>query len=121
MNAREITAEQLYDTLRTLPEEQLRQVMDFVEELESAGKLADYSGDEPVAPARPAVEPAPVPAKDAEFSLAAGPVGSAAKGPGEEDDLWADDDILSWDVDSLVADLSREEQQNLKSRLESRR
>lgn len=68
-----------------------------------------------LAPAKPA------PAKDAAFSLAAGPVESAAKGPGEEDDLWADDDILSWDVDSLVADLSPEEKQTLKSRLESRR
>jgi anti-sigma factor RsiW len=66
-------------------------------------------------------EPAPAPAKDAAFSLAAGKAEKAGQSPGEEDDLWADDDILSWDVDSLVADLSQEEKQVLKSRLESRR
>lgn len=66
-------------------------------------------------------EPAPVPAKDAAFSLAAGKAERAGHSAGDEDDLWADDDILSWDVDSLVADLSPEEKQTLKSRLESRR
>ncbi len=67
------------------------------------------------------VEPAPAPAKDAEFSLASGKVEKAGKNAEDEDDLWADDDFLSWDADSLVADLSQEEKQVLKSRLESRR
>lgn len=66
-------------------------------------------------------EPAPAPAKDAEFSLASGKVEKPGESAGDEDDLWADDDVLGWDADSLVADLSQEEKQVLKSRLESRR
>ena len=44
--------------------------------------------------------------------------GSMATG---EEGLWPHDDILSWDVDAVVADLSREEREELKQRLESRR
>jgi len=33
----------------------------------------------------------------------------------------SEEDDLDWDVDSVVADLSREEQQCVKSQLESRR
>jgi hypothetical protein len=83
--------------------------------------LARTSAEKSETAAAQLVEPAPAPAKDAEFSLVAGPVGSGAKSPEAEDDLWADDDILNWDVDSLVADLSQEEKQVLRSRLESRR
>jgi hypothetical protein len=66
-------------------------------------------------------KPEAAPAADPEFSLAAGqdkkPQRLAASG---EESLMEDDD-LDWDVDSVVADLSREQQENLKSKLESRR
>ncbi|MGQ9689116.1 MAG: anti-sigma factor family protein [Desulfobaccales bacterium] len=67
------------------------------------------------------VKPKPAPAEDTEVRLAAGQVGIPEKAVHGEDELFAEDDFLSWDVDSLVADLSPEEQQNLKARLESRR
>lgn len=66
-------------------------------------------------------ESASPPAEEARVSLAEGKAEEGGKGALDEDDILADEDFLSWDVDSLVADLSQEEKQVLKSRLESRR
>jgi hypothetical protein len=66
-------------------------------------------------------KPEPAPAEEAEISLAASKPGTPQKvAPGQEG-LSSEDDDLDWDVDSVVADLSREERQCLKSKLESRR
>jgi|UniRef100_A0A7C3Z2A6 hypothetical protein len=80
-------------------------------------------------PAKMAGSPAPEPSKAAstaepaepQFSLAAGHSGGQSKAAAEEQGLLSEDDGLDWDVDSVVADLTREQQQHLKSRLESRR
>jgi hypothetical protein len=66
-------------------------------------------------------KPAPTPAAEAEYSLAAGKLGTAGSMANGEEELWPRNDILSWDVDAVVADLSREEREELKQRLESRR
>jgi hypothetical protein len=66
-------------------------------------------------------KPKPTPPAEAEYSLAAGKLGTAGSMATGEERLWPHDDILSWDVDAVVADLSREEQEELKQRLESRR
>ena len=66
--------------------------------------------------------PQPLPAEEARFSLAAGKPEKARR-PSilGEAGLWPEDDFLSWDVDTVVADLSREERADIKKRLESRR
>ena len=66
-------------------------------------------------------KPAPAPAEEAEFSLAASKPEAPRKVAGAEEGLLSEDDDLDWDVDSVVADLSKEERQSLKSKLESRR
>ena len=66
-------------------------------------------------------QPEPTPAEEAEYSLAAGRFGGAEGKATRKEGLWPDDDILSWDVDAVVADLSREERENLRKRLESGR
>jgi anti-sigma factor RsiW len=66
-------------------------------------------------------QPEPPPAEEAEYSLAAGRFGAAEGKATRKEGLWPDDDILSWDVDAVVADLSREERENLRKRLESGR
>lgn len=67
-------------------------------------------------------EPESVPSEEARYSLAAGKLKKETRPPvfGEQG-LWPEDDFPSWDVDSVVADLSREERADLKKRLESRR
>lgn len=66
--------------------------------------------------------PQPPPTEAARYSLAAdqleAPPRPTVLG---ETGLWPEDDFLSWDVDAVVADLSREERTDLKRRLESRR
>lgn len=66
--------------------------------------------------------PEPRPAQEARFSLTAGklkemplPTVFGAQG------LWPEDDFPSWEVDTVVADLSPEERADLRRRLESRR
>lgn len=66
-------------------------------------------------------EPKPAPAGESKFSLAPGKLDEASRTAFGEAGLWPDDDFLSWDLDAVVADLSREERENLKRRLESRR
>ncbi len=66
-------------------------------------------------------QPEPPPAEEAEYSLAAGKFGAAGRKATEEEGFWLDNDILSWDVDAVVADLSREEREDLRKRLESGR
>ncbi len=66
--------------------------------------------------------PEPAPTKEARFSLAAGKPEKAPRLTVFGDQgLWPEDDFLSWDVDTVVADLSREQRADLKKRLESRR
>jgi hypothetical protein len=50
MSTREPTVDEICDTLRALPEEQLDQVLRFLHDLELARKPDNYSADEPVAP-----------------------------------------------------------------------
>jgi hypothetical protein len=86
---------------------------------------------QPVVAAAPAVKmeaagarlakPAGAPAEEAEFSLAAGKAEAPRKMAQNEEGILSEDDDLDWDLDSVVADLSKEERQHLKSRLESRR
>ncbi len=68
-----------------------------------------------------AAKPESPSAAEGQVNLAAGSFPAEDLAEKDDDDLLADEDILSWDMDSLVVDLSREEQQNLKARLESRR
>ena len=64
-----------------------------------------------------AARPEAAPAEEPEFSLAAGKADrKIARG---EEGLLSEDDDLDWDVDSVVADLSREQQQCVKMKLES--
>jgi len=67
-------------------------------------------------------EPESMPNEEARYSLAAGKLEKETRPSvfGERG-LWPEDDFPSWDVDSVVADLSREERADLKKRLESRR
>jgi hypothetical protein len=88
---------------------------------EASRSLALTPPGKPLTSAAQLAAPESAPAKDAKFSLAASQGEGSRQSAEDEDDLWADDDFLSWDADSLVADLSPEEQQVLKSRLESRR
>ena len=78
------------------------------------------AGKPVAAMARPA-KPESAPAEEAEFSLAAGKAEAHRKGAPGGEGLLSEEDDLDWDVDSVVADLSPEEQQCLKSKLESRR
>lgn len=66
--------------------------------------------------------PEPPPTGEAGYSLAADQL-EAPPPPTVfgEAGLWPEDDFPSWDVDAVVADLSREERADLKNRLESRR
>jgi hypothetical protein len=82
--------------------------------------MAAPAGQTEAAMARLA-KPEAAPAEEAEFSLAAGKSDSHRKVASKEEGLLAEDDDLDWDLDSVVADLSPEERQHLKSRLESRR
>jgi len=72
--------------------------------------------------ALPAVAPAPqAPPGEASVNLAAGRLGREDKNGLPQEGLWPDDDILSWDVDAVVADLSREERAHLREKLETGR
>jgi hypothetical protein len=66
-------------------------------------------------------KPEAAPAVDPEFSLAAGQDKKPQRLAASEEESLMEDDDLDWDVDSVVADLSREQQESLKSNLESRR
>lgn len=68
-------------------------------------------------------KPEAAPAGEADINLAAIKPGQpqGLKGENGEEGLWADDDVLSWDVDTVVSDLSRQEREDLKRRLESGR
>jgi len=65
-------------------------------------------------------QPAPPPA-EAEYSLAAGKLEAAPRPFLGAEGLWPDDDFPSWDVSAVVSDLSRQQREDLKKRLESRR
>ena len=50
MSVQEPIVEEICDTLRALPEDQLEQVLGFLRDLERARKLDNSSADEPLAP-----------------------------------------------------------------------
>ncbi len=84
--------------------------------LTAAHPMIKAAGQNEAAVAR-AARPEATPVEEPEISLAAGQAGrKIARG---EEGLSSEDDDLDWDVDSVVADLSREEQQCVKSKLES--
>ena len=58
---------------------------------------------------------------EAAYSLAAGKLEAAPRLPLGGEGLWPDDDFPSWDVSAVAADLSRQQREDLKRRLESRR
>jgi len=68
-----------------------------------------------------AARPGAAPAAEGKYSLAAGKTSDSERAQITAGGIWPEDDILSWDVDAVVADLSREERQDLKRRLESGR
>ena len=76
------------------------------------------------APAKPravrVAQPEPPPA-EAEYSLAAGKLEAAPRPALGGEGLWPDDDFPSWAVSAVAADLSRQQREDLKKRLESRR
>lgn len=89
----------------------------------------------PAAPARPpalastgtakpralrVAQPKPPPA-EAKYSLAAGKLEAAPRPVLGGEGLWPDDDFPSWDVSAVATDLSRQQREDLKRRLESRR
>jgi Putative zinc-finger len=78
---------------------------------------AEKSEDLAVQVAKPVAPPSGEP----QYSLAAGKLNAEQKAALDVERLLSEDDVLDWDVDSVVADLSREQQQHLKSKLESRR
>jgi len=86
-----------------------------------ATKAAPVLTEKAEAPPALAAKPEATPAEEGEYSLATSRPGLSEKGSNGGEGLWPEDDILSWDVDAVVADLSREERQDLKRRLESRR
>ncbi len=61
------------------------------------------------------------PSAEAEYSLAAGKLEAAPRPALGGEGLWPDDDFPSWDVSAVAADLSRQQREDLKRRLESRR
>lgn len=65
-------------------------------------------------------QPEPPPA-EAEYNLAAGKLEAAPRPALGGQGLWPDDDFPSWDVSAVVSDLSRQQREDLKKRLESRR
>ena len=65
-------------------------------------------------------QPEPPPA-EAEYSLAVGKLEDAPRPALGGAGLWPDDDFPSWDVSAVAADLSRQQREDLKKRLESRR
>jgi hypothetical protein len=50
VSIKELTVDEICDTLRALPEDQLDRVLRFLHDLEQARKPDDSSADEPVAP-----------------------------------------------------------------------
>jgi hypothetical protein len=68
-----------------------------------------------------AAKPMPPPAEEPQYTLASGTLNADQKAALEVESLLSEDDVLDWDVDSAVAGLSREQQQRIKSKLESRR
>lgn len=67
------------------------------------------------------VPPGHSPGKGVNYSIVASKLEETPRTALGEEGFWPDDDFLSWDVDTVVADLSREEREDLKKRLESRR
>jgi anti-sigma factor RsiW len=67
------------------------------------------------------VKPVAPPAEEPQYSLASGTFDKDKKAALEVEKLLSEDDVLDWDVDSAVAGLSREQQQRIKSKLESGR
>jgi anti-sigma factor RsiW len=65
--------------------------------------------------------PVAPPAEEPQYTLASGTLDKDQKAALEVEKLLSEDDVLDWDVDSAVAGLSREQQQRLKSKLESGR
>jgi hypothetical protein len=66
-------------------------------------------------------KPVPPPAEEPQYTLASGALDADQKAALEVEKLLSEDDVLDWDVDSAVAGLSREQQQRIKSKLESGR
>jgi anti-sigma factor RsiW len=60
-------------------------------------------------------------AVEPQYTLASGSLNADQKAAVEVEKLLSEDDVLDWDVDSAVAGLSREQQQRIKSKLESGR
>jgi len=68
-----------------------------------------------------AAKPMPPPAAEPQYTLASGTLNADQKAALEVEKLLSEDDVLDWDVDSAVAGLSKEQQQSIKSKLESGR
>jgi hypothetical protein len=81
------------------------------------GVLTLSPKDLPVKVAKPAV----LPTGEPQYSLASGTLNAEQKAALDVEKLLSEDDVLDWDVDSVVAGLSREQQQRIKSKLETRR
>jgi anti-sigma factor RsiW len=79
------------------------------------------SPPQPKALAVQAAKPAVLPEGEPQYSLASGTLNADQKAALDVEKLLSEDDVLDWDVDSAVAGLSREQQQRIKSKLESRR
>jgi anti-sigma factor RsiW len=87
-------------------------------------EVATKMGELPPSPQALAVQvakPEGPPAGEPQYSLASGKLDADQKAALDVEKLLSEDDVLDWDVDSVVAGLSREQQQHLKSKLESRR
>jgi hypothetical protein len=83
--------------------------------------LKAMPGQNGAAAARAARPAETAPAAEAQFSLTAGKPEAQRQFAQAEEGLLSEDDDLDWDVDAVVADLSKEQQQCLKSNLESGR
>jgi len=66
-------------------------------------------------------KPVAPPVEEPQYSLASGTLTADQKAALEVEKLLSEDNVLDWDVDSAVAGLSREQQQHIKSKLESGR
>ena len=62
-----------------------------------------------------------LPAGEPQYKLASGTLNAKQQVALDVERLLSEDDVLDWDVDSVVIDLSREQQQRIKSKLESGR
>jgi hypothetical protein len=87
----------------------------------ATSRVAEATAEKTEGLAVQVAKPEGPPAGEPQYSLASGKLTADQKAALDVENLLSEDDVLDWDVDSAVAGLSREQQQNLKSKLESRR